>query len=642
MASSSSAPVSPVVVESESQSQSTLEPNSGSPPESPVNPHALAYVSASARWESHTIHKPDHLSRNQRGWNADTKVDRRKQFQKELESHKAVIDHHKSVRNFSSLMRDVVNDKSRRERGLEQPYIIRPGSSLRQRWDMMSLVILVYVAIFTPFQIAFLANEHDSLKPASWLFFFFCDRLVDLVFLLEIPINFRSAFIDDSGIERFNAREAASRYMKGWLGIDVLSLLPWDILGQSLGMNNSATLRIPKLLRMFRLMKLLKIFKASQVVRRLEQQLNVKYGFVRLGKFGLSVFFVGHWLACGLMLASEIHIEDLVSVGEPVCDSDDILIIRTWVDSLYCSGHCDQGTLVEECDNGQLYIAAFYWSLMTLTTIGYGDIAPKSEVEMLYVIFAMIVGGFYFAIVVGTCCSLVEGLDRLSLAFQEQLDSLNDYMSICRMPSTLRKRIRSYLWNYRDISRRTNEAEMLNLMSPALRTEVLLWNYSSAIKTVPHFFQAPDVFQVQMAEILRLQLYGPKDIISQIGAFGEPFHIIHKGEVLMHNHWLTGSQSSTRNKRLFWNERQLVFDGPCDTTIESVHFTETHTFPGNQVRALIRKFPSGHKHCKRLVVKRLWRLCIQSGFLMKAIVESRKFGAVRGRPSTCGWIPIED
>ena len=57
----------------------------------------------------------------------------------------------------------------------------------------------------------------------------------------------------------------------------------------------------------------------------------------------------------------------------------------------------------------------------------YGDIAPVSTPEQCFCIFAMLVGAGYYAYVVGTMCSLVQGLDATNLAFQEQMDAMNTY-----------------------------------------------------------------------------------------------------------------------------------------------------------------------------------------------------------------------
>jgi hypothetical protein len=53
---------------------------------------------------------------------------------------------------------------------------------------------------------------------------------------------------------------------------------------------------------------------------------------------------------------------------------------------------------------------------MTITTIGYGDVAPKNSGEMAFMIIAMLLGAGMFSFVVGTCCSLVERLNKVSHA----------------------------------------------------------------------------------------------------------------------------------------------------------------------------------------------------------------------------------
>lgn len=48
---------------------------------------------------------------------------------------------------------------------------------------------------------------------------------------------------------------------------------------------------------------------------------------------------------------------------------------------------------------GEQYLYSLYWSVTTLTTIGYGDIVAVNNIERLIAIIAMLCGGFIYAYV---------------------------------------------------------------------------------------------------------------------------------------------------------------------------------------------------------------------------------------------------
>ena len=229
---------------------------------------------------------------------------------------------------------------------------------------------LIYVAVFTPFQMAFLAADHDIATPQDWPIFFALDRLIDLIFLVDMGINFRSAwYIQDTRMIFFDQKEAIRRYLKGWFALDFLALLPWDALPLIFKFDSSSGLRLPKLLKLLRLMKILGwSFGAN---------MGVKYGVVRLIKFTVMLCAIAHWLACALMFFSTF--DDPSKEGHEEDDrcflAQDGVLEGKWRWSLYCG--CT-------CNTSETYLAALYWSIMTLTTIGYGDVCPQNAQEQLF------------------------------------------------------------------------------------------------------------------------------------------------------------------------------------------------------------------------------------------------------------------
>merc|ERR1719456_568719 len=91
---------------------------------------------------------------------------------------------------------------------------------------------------------------------------------------------------------------------------------------------------------------------------------------------------------------------------------------------------------------GDVYITSLYWSVMTLTSIGYGDITPMTGPERLICVGLMLIGAMVWAYIIGQACSVLANLDIHESRFKQRLDDLNYMLADRGIKHELRRRLR--------------------------------------------------------------------------------------------------------------------------------------------------------------------------------------------------------
>jgi hypothetical protein len=74
----------------------------------------------------------------------------------------------------------------------------------------------------------------------------------------------------------------------------------------------------------------------------------------------------------------------------------------------------------------QLYIAAFYFTVTTIVTVGFGDIHAYNYGEQIISIFLMLIGVISFSFATGALSSIISNYDSSQAKLKERIATLNE------------------------------------------------------------------------------------------------------------------------------------------------------------------------------------------------------------------------
>lgn len=400
---------------------------------------------------------------------------------------------------------------------------IDPNSIFMMRWDTTGLVAMLWTAMITPYEIAFKEPKVDvSIR-------FVINRMFDLYFVGDMFLQFNIPYRDPQSLRLFvkDHKKIAKRYLKFWFWIDLFGSLPYDLIPlDKMNFEGADTLKMVRALRLLKWLKVLRILKGSKTFKKWEAHMTISYATLSAIKLLFLAMIVAHWLACiwGMAATSK---------------SDRT---NTWVARGDFSFGC---TNIFSCETVSLYVLALYWSVMTITTVGYGDILPMSQTEYAVAIFGMAVGGAMWAYVVGTMCGMVASFNPSALQFQMDMDAVNNYLHKKNIDSHLRMRVKEFFFANRNFVETSNNSELFAGVSPGLATEIayevnMQWarNLPLIRQTEAEMSTTEFAYFIEMVGVkCKTVMYAPKEPIPGnvmttivVGLVAQEGKILHEGQ----------------------------------------------------------------------------------------------------------------
>jgi hypothetical protein len=181
-------------------------------------------------------------------------------------------------------------------------------------------------------------------------------------------------------------------------------------------------------------------------------------------------------------------------------------------------GTCrDHGAGTKLCTGGHqcagtfgFYIYALYFAIMTITSVGYGDISARADNvgEQIVCSLIMLGSGMLWGYLIGIFCTLATASPSTQ-AFRDELSQLNKFMQTYSLDSDLRFRLREFV--HETVHLRDAEAQrgLLTKLSPTMQGEVSLLVNRQWLGRIWYLRGADLGLVIDIASRLRAQIFAP-------------------------------------------------------------------------------------------------------------------------------------
>ncbi|XP_037101100.1 potassium voltage-gated channel subfamily H member 5-like isoform X1 [Syngnathus acus] len=407
------------------------------------------------------------------------------------------------------------------------PHIILHYCTFKTTWDWVILILTFYTAIMVPYNVSFRTRQNNLL----WLVL---DSVVDVIFLVDIVLNFHTTFVGPAGEVISDARLIRMNYVKTWFVIDLLSCLPYDIINafehfeedfvmpsghprDSANFHRNVTRTedsvLPGLSSLFSSLKVIRLLRLGRVARKLDHYLE--YGAAVLVLLVCVFGLVAHWLACIWYSIGDYEVID---------ESTNSIKTDSWLYQLalsigtpYRYNASGTGQWEGGPNKDTLYISSLYFTMTSLTTIGFGNIAPTTDGEKIFSVAMMMVGSLLYATIFGNVTTIFQQMYTNTNRYHEMLNNVRDFLKLYQVPKGLSERVMDFIVSTWAMSKGIDTDKVLSICPKDMRADICVHLNRQVFNDHPAFRLASDGCLRSLAVEFQTTHCAPGDLIFHVG-----------------------------------------------------------------------------------------------------------------------------
>lgn len=262
--------------------------------------------------------------------------------------------------------------------------VFGPYDTFRLFWDFLNFIAIVFLIFWIPIEIGF-----STFLPSEWGTFFL------LIFAIDLILNMNTAF-HMNGYLINDRMTIYSNYLQNYMIFDFLSFVVFFLKHRSSSANyedikNDSSFYFQWVF-FLRIRNLKVIY--GRFLERIYSKFNIRDSYIDLVNLLFTSIFILHIFACFWHFLAQYN---------GFSESE-----ITWVTTLG----------IEKKSISIRYMYSFYWSSVTVMTVGYGDISPVNNSEIIFTIIAVCVGCGVTAYVISSIGTIVSEFNKESQIYK--------------------------------------------------------------------------------------------------------------------------------------------------------------------------------------------------------------------------------